>query len=96
MGLSVKSVLAVTVLLPLALLSISVSLLWILSDPQPQSRVPSVNLGMFGVYAVNDRLQRLLADGVGMGSEDLAFDEDGFLYSGYENGQILRIDPVTS
>ena len=58
--------------------------------------MPSVNPGMFGVYAVNDRLQRLLADGVGMGSEDLAFDEDGFLYSGYENGQILRIDPVTS
>ena len=58
--------------------------------------MPSVNPGMFGVYAVNDRLQRLLADGVGMGSEDLAFDEDSFLYSGYENGQILRIDPVTS
>ena len=33
---------------------------------------------MFGVYAVNDRLQRLLADGVGMGPEDLAFDEDVF------------------
>lgn len=47
-----------------------------------------------GPYALNDGLVggRRLLDGVGRGPEDVAFDADGRLYTGFEDGRIFRLE----
>lgn len=36
---------------------------------------------------------RVLLDGMGTGPEAVAFDDEGFLYTGFEDGRIVRVDP---
>lgn len=49
---------------------------------------------MTGVYAPNDALVRVrrLADGYGPGPEDIAVGPGGTIYTGYEDGRIVRFD----
>lgn len=48
-----------------------------------------------GVYAVNERLAdvKRLAEGEGVGPEDVVVDDEGYLYTGYEDGRVVRFDP---
>lgn len=48
-----------------------------------------------GPYAINNALAdaRTLAPEQGIGPEDVAIDDDGYLYVGYVDGRIVRFDP---
>ena len=48
-----------------------------------------------GPYAANDELADVerLAAGQGHGPEDVAIDDQGNLYVGYEDGRLVRYDP---
>ncbi len=48
-----------------------------------------------GVYQVNNRLAGVerLGESAGLGPEDVAFDPQGFLYTGVADGRILRFLP---
>lgn len=48
-----------------------------------------------GRYALNDRLANVerIAGGVGVGPEDVVVDEAGHLYTGYEDGRVVRLNP---
>tara|TARA_Y100001934_G_C12290735_1_gene744718 strand:+ start:183 stop:1295 length:1113 start_codon:yes stop_codon:yes gene_type:complete len=48
-----------------------------------------------GPYAINNALTdaRTLAPEQGIGPEDVAIDDDGYLYVGYVDGRIVRFDP---
>lgn len=47
-----------------------------------------------GPYALNEDLSRgtRLAEGIGIGPEDVAFDEEGRLYTGFEGGELVRME----
>lgn len=62
-------------------------------DPEPFDTPP--NPGYVGPYAENERLTdaERLAEGLVHGPEDTAMDENGFLYTGLEDGRIVRFDP---
>jgi sugar lactone lactonase YvrE len=47
-----------------------------------------------GPYALNDALARgtRLLEGLGVGPEDVAFDLEGRLYTGFEDGRIVRVE----
>lgn len=49
-----------------------------------------------GTFAANDRLaliERWPLPGAALGPEDIAFDEDGYLYTGVDGGRIVRFPP---
>lgn len=49
-----------------------------------------------GLLALNNELSKAQAFGVelpGTGPEDIAFDKEGFIYTGLSNGQIIKIQP---
>ena len=55
---------------------------------------PSPNPGMTGVFAANDRLQGIRQLPVpGPGPEDVASGPDGWLYTGLQDGRIVRLRP---
>jgi sugar lactone lactonase YvrE len=60
-------------------------------DPVAWSPPPAPELA--GPYAQNDALSRgrRLLDGIGRGPEDVAFDAEGRLYTGFEDGRIFRM-----
>jgi sugar lactone lactonase YvrE len=75
----------------LALVILAYLLFW----PVPIDPVvwrPAANPGMSGPYAPNDRLSgvRLLPD-VGPGPESVAIDRDGLVYTGLQNGRVVRM-----
>jgi sugar lactone lactonase YvrE len=79
------------VLIPLALVILAYLLFW----PVPIDPVvwqPAANPGMSGPYAPNDRLSgmRLLPD-VGPGPESVAIDRDGRVYTGLQDGRVVRM-----
>lgn len=68
---------------------------WLLFWPVPIDPVawqPPVAPELKGRYAANDRLgdARLLAQGVGVGPEDVLVDAQGHIYTGYEDGRVMR------
>jgi sugar lactone lactonase YvrE len=69
-------------------------LLWpVPIDPVAWDPPPAPELA--GPYAPNDALTRgrRLLDGIGRGPEDVAFDAEGRLYTGFEDGRIFRMAP---
>lgn len=54
---------------------------------------PSPSPGYTGPYAINDALtaSTRLLEGFGIGPEDVAFDADGNLYTGFDDGTIARL-----
>jgi sugar lactone lactonase YvrE len=75
-----------------AVLLVAYLLLWpVPIDPVAWSPLPAPDL--VGPYAPNDALTRgrRLLDGIGHGPEDVAFDAEGRLYTGFEDGRIFRM-----
>lgn len=65
------------------------------SDVEPVVFEPAPNPGLTGAFERNERLaavDRLLA-GVGAGPEDIAPGPNGWLYTGYRDGRIVRFRP---
>jgi sugar lactone lactonase YvrE len=64
---------------------------------EPLAWTPPPNPGFTGAYAVNDALAEaeLLLENVGRGPEDVARGPDGKLYTGFNDGRIVRFDPDT-
>lgn len=62
------------------------------SNIDPVEFVPPPNSGLSGFLAVNDALKSATAllDGVGVGPEDIAIGIDGWMYTGYRDGRIVR------
>ncbi len=61
---------------------------------QPKAWRPPPAPGLLGVYERNDRLATAeLWQVGGAGPEDIAVDPDGHLYTGLEDGRILRLPP---
>ena len=60
----------------------------------PVAWTPPPAPAMTGKYAPNDALVRVrrLADGYGPGPEDIAIGPGGAIYTGYEDGRIVRFD----
>ncbi len=84
-------------LVRMTMLALGLFLAWLLFwpapfDPQPWS--PPPNPGKTGVFAPNDRLGNAEVIELGndaIGPEDVALGPDGALYTGIEDGRILRI-----
>jgi len=57
---------------------------------------PSPNPGQTGPFARKVEFDSLeiLADGVGLGPEDVTMGPDGYLYTGLQDGRIVRFQPV--
>jgi sugar lactone lactonase YvrE len=62
----------------------------------PVAWTPPENPGKTGVFGENEDLSEAtrLADGRGVGPEDTTIGPAGWLYTGYEDGRIVRINPV--
>ena len=62
----------------------------------PVAWTPPEDVGKTGPFATNDALSALtrIADGKGTGPEDTSVGPAGWLYSGYADGRIVRINPV--
>lgn len=78
-------------LVALAAVVLAYLLMWPVSiDPVPWN--PPKALPLAGTYSVNERLAtaELLMEGVGIGPEDVAVDQDGRIYGGESDGRILR------
>lgn len=60
---------------------------------EPVAWNPPQAPGLTGPYAINDVLAqgRRLLEGIGVGPEDVAFDANGQLYTGFEGGRIVRM-----
>lgn len=80
-------------------LLLAVLLAWLLLWPVPidpvaweAPKAPPLE----GAYAPNDALAGVtrLAEGVGIGPEDVAVDPHGDIFAGYEDGRIVRLDPT--
>lgn len=70
---------------------------WLLFWPVPIDPVawePPRAPDLEGAYGTNNRLEAvtLLAEGVGVGPEDVVVDEQGHIYTGYEDGRVVRLD----
>ena len=61
----------------------------------PAAWTPPTPPAREGVYAPNSRLAPVerLIEGMGIGPEDVAFDAQGRVYSGYVDGRIVRCNP---
>lgn len=71
---------------------------WLFFWPVPIDPVawhPPSAPALEGVYATNNKLDRvtLIGKGVGVGPEDVLVDEAGRVYTGYEDGRIMRLTP---
>lgn len=73
-------------------------IMWVISPVRPVAWSPDPDDGLRGVYTPNDALfgrdsvamqQQFLLD-VGKGPEDIVIGEDGYLYTGYDDGRIVR------
>ncbi len=64
---------------------------------EPLAWHPATAPALEGVYERNDALAAAVAVGEGMapGPEDIAFDQDGVLYTGLGDGSIVRVDVNT-
>jgi sugar lactone lactonase YvrE len=73
-------------------LAIAAYFLWWPAPIDPVVWQPAANPGMSGPYAPNDRLSgmRLLPD-AGPGPESVAIDRDGRLYTGLQDGRVVRM-----
>ncbi len=62
----------------------------------PIAWTPPEDLGKSGPFAENDALSALdrLAEGKGAGPEDTTIGPAGWLYTGYADGRIVRLNPV--
>jgi sugar lactone lactonase YvrE len=71
---------------------------WLLLSPAPIEPVawsPPEPPALEGVFAPNRHLAGAdrIATGLGLGPEDVAFDARGRLYTGFQDGRILRLSP---
>ena len=78
------------------LLLAGIAALYLNSGVEPQVWQPKTNPGLTGVYAPNSALRevQILHRGQGLGPESIALGSDGLLYTGYEDGRIVRFDPA--
>jgi sugar lactone lactonase YvrE len=62
----------------------------------PVAWTPPEDVGKTGPFAANDALTALtrIAEGKGIGPEDTTVGPAGWLYTGYADGRIVRINPV--
>ncbi|AEP29619.1 SMP-30/gluconolactonase/LRE family protein [Brumicola nitratireducens] len=81
------------------ILGIGIVIAWATSAVRPVAWTPDPDAGLTGVYASNDRLferdtiavQQQFLTGLGKGPEDIVIAEDGYLYTGYDDGRIVRV-----
>ncbi|MDH3769030.1 MAG: SMP-30/gluconolactonase/LRE family protein, partial [Gammaproteobacteria bacterium] len=81
---AIGSLIGLVVILLLAMMS--------LSDVKPVVWDPAPNPGLTGDFAPNNHLSAatLLINGVGEGPEDVTRGPDGFFYTGFDDGRIVR------
>ncbi len=88
----IKILLVILVAIPLLL----VAALWLNSPVNPTVWQVDNNPGLTGVFAPNNKLDgaELLLQGVGTGPEDITAGNDGWFYTGFENGRVVRFNPA--
>lgn len=74
--------------LPASLILLIVSALWLNSDLESVWQEVPANPEIRGIYAANDLLSTIipLTEGAGVVPENIAFDEVGHLFTGYQDG----------
>lgn len=82
----------------ISLVILGTILLYLLFWPveiDPAAWTPPEPPELTGVYAVNNELATIekLAEGHGVGPEDVAIDSRGYIYSGLEDGRVIRLQP---
>lgn len=80
------------------MIALGLAILYLLFWPvpiEPQAWTPPKAPELVGVYEPNSALAEVerLAQGVGVGSEDVAIDLGGRIYAGYQDGRIVRFQP---
>lgn len=70
--------------------------LWLSSPIQPKVWSPSSNPNLSGEFSVNNQLDQaaLRLSGQGVGPEEITLGPDGMLYTGYEDGRVMRFHPT--
>ncbi len=83
----------IAVALTLAVVALAGYLLFWPVPIAPVAWSPSKAPELAGPYALNEDLARgtRLLEGIGIGPEDVAFDAEGRLYTGFEDGRIFRV-----
>ena len=68
--------------------------LYVKSPIEPIIWQPSLNPGLTGEFSINEKLKpiNLILKGVGVGGEDITRGPDGYFYTGYRDGRIIRFD----
>ena len=87
------------ILISLLVLGALVALAWVVSPVRPVVWIPDPDAGLSAQFAANERLYELnkfplqqeFLQGVGQGPEDILIGEDGYLYTGYQDGRIVRV-----
>lgn len=71
---------------------IALAVLFLVSDVEPVEYEHAPSTGLTGMLAPNDAIKSAtsLLEGVGTGPEDIAVGIDGWLYTGYRDGRIVR------
>ena len=62
---------------------------------QPPRFTPPPAPALEGVLQPRSGFENLVATPTGLGPEDIAFDEKGFMYTGLEDGKIIRVNPLS-
>lgn len=83
----------------LLVIGVAFASLWLVSEVRPVAWQPDADPGLNGLYEQNNKLvendnkqrQRLILNGFGKGPEDIVIGDDGYLYTGYEDGRIVRV-----
>jgi hypothetical protein len=83
----------------LLIVGLLLSLIFFISPVKPVYWTPDPDPKLTGAFAPNNKLfnmrdaqvQQLFLQGVGKGPEDIIIGNDGFLYTGYEDGRIVRV-----
>jgi sugar lactone lactonase YvrE len=87
------------ILLTFGVLGLLIMTAWVISPVRPVAWTPDPDVGLSAQFLANERLyelnntalQKQYLQDAGEGPEDIVIGDDGYLYTGYQDGRIVRV-----
>jgi hypothetical protein len=87
------------ILLTFVVLGLLIMTAWVISPVRPVAWTPDPDVGLSAQFLANERLyelnntalQKQYLQDAGEGPEDIVIGDDGYLYTGYQDGRIVRV-----